>query len=86
MDAVTIHEAKTHLSRLIARAEAGEEIILKRGNKEVAKLVPLATRHQGRRVGGRYSEPGVAGILDDGFWDPLPSDHLGLATSGQHTP
>ncbi|MDO9710823.1 type II toxin-antitoxin system Phd/YefM family antitoxin [Paracraurococcus lichenis] len=40
-DAVTIHAAKTHLSALVARAEAGEEIVIARGDKPVAKLVPL---------------------------------------------
>ncbi|MBY0329660.1 MAG: type II toxin-antitoxin system prevent-host-death family antitoxin [Acetobacteraceae bacterium] len=39
---VTIHVAKTHLSALVARAEAGEEIIIARGDKPVAKLVPLS--------------------------------------------
>jgi prevent-host-death family protein len=39
MKAVSIHEAKTHLSKLIARAEAGEEIVVRRGPKPVAKLV-----------------------------------------------
>ena len=40
-DPVTIHAAKTHLSALVARAEAGEEIVIARGNTPVAKLVPL---------------------------------------------
>lgn len=40
-DPITIHAAKTHLSALVARAEAGEEIIIARGDKPVAKLVPL---------------------------------------------
>jgi len=40
-DTVTIHAAKTHLSKLVARAEAGEEIVIARGDKPVAKLVPL---------------------------------------------
>jgi prevent-host-death family protein len=39
MDPVSIHEAKTHFSRLIARAEAGEEIIVRRGATPVAKIV-----------------------------------------------
>jgi prevent-host-death family protein len=39
MDAVSIHDAKTHFSRLIARAEAGEEIIVRRGRTPVAKIV-----------------------------------------------
>jgi prevent-host-death family protein len=41
MDEVTIHQAKTHFSKLVARAEAGEEIVVRRGSKPVAKLVPL---------------------------------------------
>jgi prevent-host-death family protein len=39
MEAVSIHEAKTHFSRLVARAEAGEEIIVRRGPTPVAKIV-----------------------------------------------
>jgi prevent-host-death family protein len=41
MDAVNIHEAKTHLSRLVERVEAGEEIVIARSGKPVAKLVPF---------------------------------------------
>jgi prevent-host-death family protein len=52
---VSIHEAKTQLSRLIARAEAGEESIVRRGPKPVAKIVglggPSVTRHPGRLRG-----------------------------------
>jgi prevent-host-death family protein len=39
MEAVSIHDAKTHFSRLIARAEAGEEIVVRRGPTPVAKIV-----------------------------------------------
>jgi prevent-host-death family protein len=39
MDAVSIHEAKAHFSSLVARAEAGEEIIVRRGETPVAKIV-----------------------------------------------
>lgn len=83
---VTIHNAKTHLSRLVARAEAGEEIIIKRGRAKVAKLVPLALPKPKRRLPGRYAEDGVKGILDDGFWDALPSDHLGVTMRDRYTP
>ncbi len=38
-DEVTIHEAKTHLSRLVQRAHAGEEIVIRRGKVPMAKLV-----------------------------------------------
>ena len=71
---VSMHEAKTHLSRLVARVEAGEEIIVKRGNKEVAKLVPLTPSKRPDRVPGRLAyqkPPGSKSITDAGFWDPL---------------
>jgi prevent-host-death family protein len=42
MQVVNIHEAKTHLSRLLERVEAGEEIILARNGKAIARLVPVA--------------------------------------------
>lgn len=41
MESVGLFEAKTHLSELIARAERGEEVIITRHNKPVAKLVPM---------------------------------------------
>lgn len=41
---VNVHEAKTHLSRLIDRAAAGEEIVIARSGSPVARLVPLAAR------------------------------------------
>ncbi len=40
MDEVTVHEAKTQLSRLLRRVEAGEEILIRRGSEPVARLVP----------------------------------------------
>lgn len=40
--AVNIHHAKTHLSKLIAQAEKGEEVIIARNGKPVVKLVPVA--------------------------------------------
>jgi prevent-host-death family protein len=50
METVNVHEAKTHLSRLLQRVEAGEEIILARNGKAVAMLVPV--RRMPRRPGG----------------------------------
>jgi prevent-host-death family protein len=43
MESVGLFEAKTHLSELVARAEQGEEVIITRHNKPVAKLVPIDT-------------------------------------------
>jgi prevent-host-death family protein len=49
---VTIHEAKTHLSKLIRKALSGEEIIIARGNQPLVKLVVLPELSQQRRIGG----------------------------------
>ena len=49
MQTVNVHEAKTHLSRLLERVEAGEEIVLARNGKAVARLVPVG--RQARRPG-----------------------------------
>lgn len=48
---VNIHEAKTHLSRLVERVEAGEEITLARAGRPVARLVPYAKRQEPRPLG-----------------------------------
>lgn len=48
---VNIHEAKTHLSRLVERVEAGEEITLARAGRPVARLVPYQARREPRRLG-----------------------------------
>jgi prevent-host-death family protein len=50
-DAVNIHEAKTHLSRLVERVEAGEEILIARAGRPVARLVPLRSRMSPRQPG-----------------------------------
>jgi len=48
---VNIHEAKTHFSRLVERVEAGEEIVIARDGRPVARLVPLQTRSKPREPG-----------------------------------
>lgn len=81
MATVTIHEAKTHLSRLLARVEAGEEIVIARGSTEIAKLVPLTPPINSPRVPGRFAQmrpPGSKGITEAGFWDPLTDEEMGL--------
>jgi prevent-host-death family protein len=49
MTKVTIHAAKTNLSKLIAKVEAGEEVVICRGNTEVARLVPVVRAGRGVR-------------------------------------
>lgn len=68
MTQVTIHEAKTHLSRLIKRALAGEEIIIAKGKRPVVKLVALPEARQQRRIGG--AKEAIKFIADD-FDAPL---------------
>ena len=50
-DRVNIHEARAHLSRLVERVEAGEEIIIARAGRPVARLVPFGTRTRRRQPG-----------------------------------
>lgn len=59
---VNVHQAKTHLSRLLQRVEAGEEIVIDRAGKPVARLAPLP-RPQVRRQPGRWR--GQVWIADD---------------------
>ena len=73
-EAITIHAAKTRFSELVRRAEAGEEIIIARGDKPVAKLVPMTPAVAPKRQFGSHKE---LGKFDESFWDPLPDDFLG---------
>jgi prevent-host-death family protein len=72
MKTVTIHEAKTNLSRLIEKACSGEEIIIARGSEPVARLVPLADI-KGRRQPG--SLKGKLRVSRE-FFEPLPAAEL----------
>ncbi len=74
---VTIRAAKTHLSKLIRRAQAGEEIVIVRGKKPVARLVSVAGADRRRvfgamrgraRVGNAFFEPLPPGVLAG--WGP----------------
>lgn len=69
-----VHDAKTHLSKLLDRVHAGEEIILAKAGKPYAKLVPIASDKPKRR-GGQFE--GLFTVGDEIF-DPLPEDELRL--------
>lgn len=69
MTTVRVHEAKTHLSALLARVEAGEEIIVARGDKPIAKIVPLHGRRQRELGFVPYDVPAT-------FFDDLPADEV----------
>lgn len=77
MKSVNVHEAKTHLSRLLERVAAGEEIVISKAGKPMAKLTPLA-EPQTDRIAGLDKE--ILRIPDD-FDAPLPDDILELFES-----
>jgi prevent-host-death family protein len=64
MNAVSIHDAKTHFSRLIARAEAGEEIIVRRGATPVAKIVAYHAPTTPRAPGALKGQIEIAADFD----------------------
>lgn len=71
MEISTIHQAKTQLSRLIEKAERGEEVIIARGKHPVVRLVPIE-KPAARPLGlfkGEFEVP-------DSFFDPLPDSEL----------
>jgi prevent-host-death family protein len=70
-DTVNVHTAKTELSKLLARVEAGEEIVIARGKVPVAKLVPVTP--QKKRMPGRLKGKFTVGPE---FFEPLPQDEL----------
>jgi prevent-host-death family protein len=71
MAEITIHAAKTNLSKLIARAQAGEEIVILKGKTPVAKLTAIAPPAK-RKFGTYNGEVEVP----DSFFDPLPEEEL----------
>jgi prevent-host-death family protein len=72
MATVTIHEAKTNLSKLLKKVAAGEEVVIARGKKPVARLVAVG------EVKGKRQPGSLKGTLRVGpeFFEPLPEDEL----------
>ena len=69
MRSVNLHEAKTHLSELVSAAAAGEEIVIARAGKPLARLMPLEKAEPRR--------PGLAnGRVTEAFFEPLPEEEL----------
>ena len=77
MVVVNVHQAKTHLSRLLARAEAGEEVVIARRGEPVARLVACKPRTERRpgRLKGKV-------VIPDDFLDPLPEEELAAWEGG----
>jgi prevent-host-death family protein len=81
MSVVNVHEAKTHFSRLLEAVAAGEEVIIAKAGKPVAKLVPVEKpKRKPGALKGTF-------IWDDAFFDPLPEDMLDVMETGyEHDP
>lgn len=73
----SVHEAKTHLSRLLAQVAAGEEVTITSGKEKmpVAKIVPFPEKKK-VRLGWGDDWPELD--MEHPFWDPLPDDELAL--------
>lgn len=72
MKTVNTHEAKTHLSRLLKRVAAGEEIVIASAGTPVARLIPLEGTGRAREMG--FAREGLR--IGEDFDDPLPADVL----------
>ena len=68
----TIHKAKSTLSQLLVQVEAGEEVVLARGNHPIARIVPFHPLDEKRRAGSLH------GLITIGpeFFEPLPEEEL----------
>ncbi len=68
MTQVTIHEAKTHLSRLIKQVLSGEEVVIAKGKNPLVKIIPLPNVHIKRKTG---TQKNLLIRMDDDFNEPL---------------
>ena len=67
---VNIHEAKTHLSKLLEKVALGEEVVIAKAGKPVAKLVPIPSERPRFQLGSAMGEF----VVPDDFNDPLPKE------------
>jgi prevent-host-death family protein len=72
LEQVNMHEAKTHLSRLVERVEGGEEIVISRAGKPAAKLVPVAPKKLGPRKLGGWE--GLMEMPSDEEWERMDKE------------
>jgi prevent-host-death family protein len=70
-DPVNVHDAKTHLSKLLERVERGEEIVLARAGKPVARLVPVASRRKPYKPGFLKGRIKIAADFDASLPDEM---------------
>ena len=71
---VNVHQAKTQLSRLLARVEAGEDVVIARRGEPVARLVACKPSPGKRQFGAMKGKI----LIEDSFFDPLPETELSM--------
>lgn len=74
---VNLYEAKTHLSELVERAAAGEEIVIAKAGRPRARLVPIATKVPRRKAGGWKGKGWIAPDFDEGLPPEVLAGFLG---------
>jgi prevent-host-death family protein len=78
MPTYTVHAAKTNLSKLIERAEAGEEVVIARGKKPVVRLIPVGVPAHVLRRRAFGVLKGKLKLPDSFFFEPLPDEEVKL--------
>lgn len=68
----SVHAAKTNLSKLLERAEAGDEVVIARGKTPIVRLTPVSSTPPRRRFGAMRGRAKVTSA----FFEPLASDEL----------
>ncbi|HEY0392264.1 MAG TPA: type II toxin-antitoxin system prevent-host-death family antitoxin [Solirubrobacterales bacterium] len=84
LDMVNMHEAKTHLSKLVARVEGGEQIVITRAGKPAAKLIPIPREKPGRRKLGGWE--GKMRMPADAEWEEMDREIEQLFEEGEIFP
>jgi prevent-host-death family protein len=84
LEQVNMHEAKTHLSRLVGRVEGGERIVISRAGKPAAMLVPVAATKTGKRKLGGWE--GKFEMPSDEEWEEMDKEIEQLFEEGEIFP
>lgn len=72
MHTVNIHEAKTHLSAILKRVESGEDIVIAKAGKPIARISPISASSERRQPGSAKGKV----VMSKSFMEPLPEDLL----------
>lgn len=82
MKSFDIHEAKTHLSRLVERVEAGEEIVIAKAGRPVARLVPIEGARKPIKIGGLKAPTPVPDDFNTMFETEIEALFAGVPAAG----